>query len=487
LDEVKTVLHQLPVNTPLSHVNAEHLAYLFFTSGSTGRPKAVMIEHRSPVARMYWAKEVYSDEELAGVFASTSICFDISILEIFVPLSWGGSVIVGENGLHLKSHPLASEVRLWFTVSTIAQELFQLNGIPSNLISMTIGAEPLSPSLVQALRTNTKVSRICHMYGPSEDTTLSTWGVVAGKIEKKVPIGRPISNTQIYIFDANQRPVPIGAIGEIFIGGKGLARGYYQKPIWTEERFITADDSTRLYQTGDLGRFLADGSIVFEGRKDRQIKLRGIRIELGEIEANLSAIPSVVDSVVEVVEVHNDKRLVAFLVWDQSVLYQSEQVREILAQRIPAFMVPSHFVLLESIPLKANGKINHDVLQRWSISHASAVKKETPITPLQKELSLIWEQVIGASLVGLDDNFFVLGGHSLLALKAIAMINEEFQIEISLRDIFEHPTIRQLEKVIEEKQSYQIEEQLLQEIENMSEEEVEQRLKEITENEGNNQ
>ena len=293
-----------------------NLAYVLYTSGSTGRPKGVAIEHRSAVSFTAWARRVFTDEEFAGVLFATSICFDLSVFELFATLSNGGKVILAENALQLPALPAANEVRMINTVPSAIAELARTNGIPRSVVTVNLAGEPLAQSLVDKLYEDCAVQRVYDLYGPTEATTYSTFTL--RRRGGKATIGRPISNTQIYILDPHQRPVPIGVPGELYIGGDGLARGYLNRPELTMERFVSnpfiQDSKARLYKTGDLTRYAQDGTIEYLGRIDHQVKLRGFRIELGEIETVLSQHPGVkAAAVVAVEDKTGDKRLVAYV------------------------------------------------------------------------------------------------------------------------------------------------------------------------------
>ncbi|NER91538.1 non-ribosomal peptide synthetase [Moorena sp. SIO3A2] len=298
----------------VSNVNPQNLAYVLYTSGSTGRPKGVAIEHGSPVSLLYWAREVYSQEELSGVLASTSICFDLSVFELFVPLSWGGKVILAENALYLPELPAAGEVSLINTVPSAARELVRNQSIPTGVKTVNLAGEPLDNQLVQQLYEQQTIKAVYNLYGPSEDTTYSTYGLMEKGATKSPTIGRPIANTQVYILNVHLQPVPIGVAGELHIAGEGLARSYLKQAELTSEKFIFWQGK-RLYKTGDLVRYLPDGNIEFLGRIDHQVKIRGYRIETGEIQGILNEHPKVKEAVVIAREDKpGDKRLVAYLV-----------------------------------------------------------------------------------------------------------------------------------------------------------------------------
>ncbi|MFN2529802.1 MAG: amino acid adenylation domain-containing protein [Pyrinomonadaceae bacterium] len=292
------------------------LAYVIYTSGSTGRPKGVAIEHRSAVTLLHWAQEVFSEEDLSGVLASTSICFDLSVFELFVPLSCGGKAIIAEDALNLPTLPYADEVTLINTVPSAIAELLRLGGIPPSVTTVNLAGEPLSSSLVRKIYQLPTISRVFDLYGPTEDTTYTTYAL--RRPDGPATIGRPIANTKIYLLDSLLSPAPIGIPGELYISGQGLARGYLNRPQATAEKFVVNPfeaNGGRLYKTGDIARYKDDGNIEYVGRIDHQVKVRGYRIELGEIEAAINEHCNVRESVVLVREDEpGDLRLVAYVV-----------------------------------------------------------------------------------------------------------------------------------------------------------------------------
>jgi len=302
---------------PVTIGSPENLAYVIYTSGSTGKPKGVAIEHRSAAALLAWARGVFSKEELAGVLASTSICFDLSVFELFVPLSCGGKVILAVDVLHVLNWASSKDVRLINTVPSAMVELLRIGGLPESLQTVNLAGEPLQASLVQKIYEQRQVRRVFDLYGPSEDTTYSTYAL-------RIPngpttIGRPVSNSRIYILDSHLQPVPIGVPGELYIGGAGVARGYLRRPDMTAQVFVpdpfSVEGTTRLYKTGDLARYFEDGNIEYLGRVDNQVKLRGFRIELGEIESVIKKHPRVSDVIVVAREVEpGNRRLAAYVI-----------------------------------------------------------------------------------------------------------------------------------------------------------------------------
>ncbi|MEG4918277.1 amino acid adenylation domain-containing protein [Microcoleus sp. B7-D4] len=463
LDKTWEIINRENPENPKSNVNPTNLAYILYTSGSTGFPKGVAIEHRSTVNFINWAQTVFNPKQLAGVLASTSICFDLSVFELFVPLSCGGKVILAQNALHLPTLKAAKDVTLINTVPSAIAELLRANAIPQNVQTVNLAGEPLSQQLVNQLYQQTTLQQVFNLYGPSEATTYSTFTLCIprrGENEKVYPspsIGRPIANTQIYILNSHLQPVPIGVPGELYIGGDGLARSYFNRQNLTEEKFIPNSflnsqfkiqnlKGDRLYKTGDLARYLPDGNIEFLGRIDNQVKIRGFRIELGEVESTLSQYPTVQQCVVTArVGLENDKRLVAYIVSNQQQKPTTDELRCFLKQKLPDYMVPSAFVFLDTIPLTPNGKVDHRALPAPDQSRPDqSVKFVAPRTPIELQIADIWTQVLRLEQVGVHDNFFELGGHSLLATQVISRLRQAFGVELPLRTLFEAPTVADL-------------------------------------------
>jgi amino acid adenylation domain-containing protein/FkbH-like protein len=326
LDADWHAISQEPLENPVSSVKPGNLAYVLFTSGSTGRPKGVAIEHRNAATFMHWANEVFTPQELEGVLLSTSICFDLSVFEIFVTWSAGGKIIVAENALYLPTLPAKNEVTLINTVPSAMAELVRMGGVPDSVKVINLAGEALPDALVEQIHLNTAVQKVYNLYGPTEDTTYSTYTLVRPGVP--VTIGRPIANGQAYIVDSHLKPVPIGVSGELYLAGEGLARGYFGRDDLTEERFVpnpfSHEPASRMYRTGDVCRWQADGNIQYLGRIDHQVKVRGFRIELGDIETALDSLPGVRQSVVMAREDEpGNKRLVAYLVADPN--YRGDQ------------------------------------------------------------------------------------------------------------------------------------------------------------------
>jgi amino acid adenylation domain-containing protein/thioester reductase-like protein len=451
-------ISQQSVENPKCNVQSENLAYIIYTSGSTGRPKGVAIEHRNTVAFINWAREFFTSKQLQGVLASTSICFDLSVFEIFVTLSCGGKVILAKDALELPNLIKKDEVTLINTVPSAAESLFYTNGIPKSVRTINLAGEPLQNALVQKLYQLDHVEQVFNLYGPSEDTTYSTVALIPRGNHDIPSIGCPIANTQVYLLDSQLKLVPNGAEGEIYIGGAGLARGYLNRPDLTSEKFIAnpfnSEPGSRLYKTGDLAICLPNGNLKFLGRIDHQVKIRGFRIELGEIESVLNQHPSVRQAVLLVREVSpTDQRLVAYIVRkSNSDVHQNLVIRGLknfLAQKLPEFMIPSAFVLLEELPLTLNGKLDRRALPipKWTTTEDSLYVE--PCTSIETQIAKIWCRLLDIKQIGVHDNFYDLGGYSLLAIRLVMQINESFEQEIVLEDFLENPTIAGLSQVIE--------------------------------------
>ena len=432
--------------------NGNDLAYVIYTSGSTGKPKGVALEHRNAVALIFWAHDVFAGEELAGVLASTSICFDLSVFEMFVPLSWGGTIILAENALALPGLPARREVTLVNTVPSAMRELLRIKGVPPNVRVVNLAGEPLITPLVNQIYGETNVQKVYDLYGPSETTTYSTFTL--RKPDELATIGRPLANEQIYLLDKNRQPVPIGVPGEIYIGGDGVAREYLNRPELTAEKFVSIQlmaeqdrtSARRLYKTGDLARWRPDGNLEFLGRIDHQVKIRGFRIELGEIESVLRKHPGLRESVVVVREDRpGDKRLAAYVVRKPESPIDADGLRHFARESLPEYMVPSVFVFLEGLPLTPNGKVDRKALPAPEHERRPDPQEfAEPSSLVEEELAGIWREVLGIDRIGATDNFFELGGHSLLAIQVISRVREKLKVELPLFTLFDTPTIQQL-------------------------------------------
>jgi polyketide synthase PksJ len=418
----------------------EHLAYVIYTSGSTGQPKGILIEHRQTLALLAWARTVFSPEDLRGTLAASSLCFDLSVFEIFLPLSVGGTVIVAEHALALPLHPAAGEVTLVNTVPAAAAELVSGGSLPRSVRVVNLAGEPLPAALVDRLYGLGHVDHVYDLYGPSETTTYSTFTRrTAGGRES---IGRPIAGTHVYILDRHLQPVPIGVRGEIYIGGAGVTRGYLHRDELTRARYLANPFAAgRLYRTGDAGRFWADGNIAYLGRLDDQVKIRGVRIEPGEVDAVLARHADVRESVIQVAaDANGGKRLVAYFSGAADVA----AVRAYLQQTLPRHAVPTTFVRMDALPRTPNGKIDRHALPPPDAGHMRADDEYVPPgTRAEAALCGVWEQVLRLDRVGVQDNFFQIGGDSILAIQVIARARAH-GLALTLPALFQHQTVAEL-------------------------------------------
>ena len=422
----------------------EHAAYVIFTSGSTGRPKGVVIEHRSVATFIAWAGSVFTAEDWAGVLASTSISFDLSVFELFATLAHGGTVILADSALHLPQLPARDRVRLINTVPSAAHSLLDSGGLPQGIRTVNLAGEALRNILVQQLYAAGHVERVYNLYGPSEDTTYSTSTLCPRRVDEEPAIGRPIWNTQAYVLDSSLQLMPPGAAGELYLAGAGLARGYLNRPDLTAERLIADPFSVpgaRMYRTGDLARWRQD-TLEYLGRADQQVKIRGFRIELGEIEAVLSAAPEVGQAAVIARDNGaSGKEIVAYVAPANGTMPDESVLRQVLSERLPAYMMPSAFVALQSLPLTPNGKLNQRALpapQRQTQMYRAPRTREEEI------LCGLFAEALSLERVGIDDDFFALGGHSLTAMRLISRTQKLLDVEFSIGTFFQASTVAKL-------------------------------------------
>jgi amino acid adenylation domain-containing protein len=456
LDAEDTVFERESAKAVVSQATPTNFAYVIYTSGSTGKPKGVMVENRN-VVNFFTGMDRAIGCAPGVWLAITSVSFDISVLELLWTLTRGCTVVVhGDEG----SATIADEItryrvtHLQMTPSlarmlTLDPRAYSALG---SLKQMLLGGEAVPAALIHHLRQVFK-GEIHNMYGPTETTIWSTTCRVEDR-DTSVSIGRPIANTQIYILDPDFNPVPVGEIGELFISGDGLARGYWRRPELTAERFMTIPGlgPDRIYRTGDLARFLPDGNIHFLGRADYQIKLRGHRIEPGEIESVLEKFPGVRQAAVVLREDREgDKRLVAYLVAETAgsaaALRAAGDLRAAAGAKLPDFMVPSAFVFLNELPLTGNGKIDRKALLTLpppNLAFAAASHGAEPSSETERVVARAWQLALGIPSVGLNDNFFDLGAHSLTVAEAHAKLEEVLGREIALLDLFQFTTVSAL-------------------------------------------
>jgi len=468
---------------PVSEVKPENLVYVIYTSGSTGKPKGVMIQHQSLVNFTQTAMVEYELNSCDRVLQFASLSFDVAAEEIYPCLTCGATLVLRTDEV-LNSVPTFVQ-HCWdwgLTVLDLPTAYWhQLTSelasaklvLPDSLRLVIFGGERARP---EQLRIWHKCvgdrPQLVNAYGPTEATVEATICKLSGSaptdsLWREVPIGRPIRNVQVYLLDRYLQPVPIGVPGELHIGGVGLARGYLNRPELTAEKFIPNPFSDRagelLYKTGDLARYLADGTIEYIGRIDNQVKIRGFRIELGEIEAVLAQHPGVRETVVVAREDQSDdKRLVAYIVPNQEQVPTTNQLRNFLKEKLPDYMVPSAFIMLEAMPLNPNGKLDHRALPapegRPQLEEAYVM----PQNEAERLVAAVWQEMLQVDKVGIHDNFFHLGGHSLLLIKIQVKLNEIFDQELSVIELFKYPTINSLAKHLSRNLGEQPDSQLLQ-------------------------
>ncbi len=435
-------------------VRPDNLAYILYTSGSTGRPKGVAITHASAVTMINWAQRVYSSEQLSRVLAGTSVCFDLSVYEIFLTLASGGTIVLLRNVIEL-AECSENTPSLINTVPSAAEELLRADAIPESVKTVNLAGEPLATELVNKLYAKDHIEQVFDLYGPSEDTTYSTYTLRQADIAPT--IGRPISHTQAYVLDSYMQPVPISVPGELYLGGLGLARGYHDRPALTAEKFVPDPFSqqlgARLYKTGDLVNYNHNGELVYRGRLDHQVKVRGFRIELGEVEALFSSQPEVDECLVLTLgqAASSDRKLVAYIKspgLEQATNLQ-DSLYKLARQQLPGFMVPAAIVILDHFPLTPNGKVDRKALPDPELK----ARKTTDLKPqgfVQNTLAGIWRELLELEhLPSVDDDFFDLGGHSLLVLDLMTQIKVALGKTLPLAAIFQAPTISALSRQLD--------------------------------------
>ncbi|MFF2175651.1 amino acid adenylation domain-containing protein [Lysinibacillus sp. NPDC058147] len=461
-------LGEFPTNNPEINVKSDNLVSIYYTSGSTGEPKGVANLHKGWVNRICWMQDYHKLSPSDTVLQKTILTFDDSAIEFFWPLMIGARIAVLEPGLHSDAEAIL-EAAIRYNVSFIQfvpsvlkffldsindqnyEELLRLRTVISS-------GEALKSELIQLHFEKLPHVNLYNQWGPTEVSIDAT----VYKCSKEdigrdnLPIGKPIHNTKLYILDEELQPVPVGVIGEIYLSGVGLAKGYLNDAERTKEAFIPDlfdEEDAFMYKTGDRGYYQTDGNIVFIGRKDDQVKIRGVRIELAEIETALNEHSSIKESIVIAHEIATgDKRLIAFLVSNDKIEISLEEIQKFLKDKLPLYMIPNHVFMVEKIPLTSNGKVNRKKLKA---SIANIVTDEgkgylEPVTPTQIKLSQIWSLVLNKEKVGLKDNFFEIGGHSLVAVKVINRIKQVFNVKIDLKDIFTNGTLDQLALHIEQ-------------------------------------
>ncbi len=442
--------------SPASAVTPDHLAYMIYTSGSTGRPKGATNTHRAIVNRLLWMQDAYRLTATDTVVQKTPFSFDVSVWEFFWPLLAGARLVVAKPGGHQDAAYLADlvareRVTTMHFVPSMLQVFVEQPGLARcpALRQVFCSGEAL-PFELQERFFARHHAELHNLYGPTEAAVdVTFWKCERGSIRRIVPIGRPIARMQMHVLDARLQPVPVGVAGELHIGGIGLARGYHRRPELTAEKFIPdpfGAPGARLYKTGDLARWLADGAIEYLGRLDHQVKLRGFRIELGEIETALAREPGVREATVIVREDRpGEKAIVAYVVAANGSALSSADLRRALRGSLPDYMVPSDFVMLPALPLSPNGKVDRKALPAPMRDHVeSGVRFVAPESATEQLLATLWREALGRDRVGVEDNFFDLGGHSLKLGQVHARLQTRFPNPPALLELFQYPTIRVL-------------------------------------------
>ncbi len=444
-----------------NQVKPNHLAYVIYTSGSTGRPKGVMITHRGAVNYLSWATAAYRVAEGTGAPVHSSIAFDLTVTSLFTPLLCGRSVILvdeeaGLLGLRDRLHRNGNLSLVKITPAHLGLLNQSLPGAEAMdaTRALVIGGEALAGESLRFWKEHAPLTRIINEYGPTETVVgCCVYEILAGQTQSgAVPIGRPIANTQIYVLNEEGKPVSAGIVGEIFIGGEGVARGYLNHPALTAEKFIpdamSGEKGRRLYRTGDLGKFLPEGGLEYVGRVDAQVKVRGYRVELGEIEAVLVELKEVREAVVVVREAGaEDQALVGYIVPSEGAELSVDELKAELRKRLPEYMVPAALVRLESLPLTSNGKVDRNALPEYKADDLAAGASQQA-SPIEEIVAGVWAETLGLKEVAVDANFFELGGHSLLALRMASRLQSAFQVELPVDSVFEAPTVSGLAAVI---------------------------------------
>jgi amino acid adenylation domain-containing protein len=443
----------------------DDLAYVIYTSGSTGHPKGAMNTHGAIRNRLLWMQAEYALTPGDRLLQKTTYGFDVSVWEFLWPLMFGATLVIAEPGGHQDSAYLADVIRaeritVMHFVPSMLQVFLEEAGASSctSLREVICSGEALPAALQRRFFATLPSARLENLYGPTEAAVdVTYWPCSREDAGDVVPIGRPIANVRIHILDGSLRPVPCGVAGELYIAGAGLARGYLNQPALTAEKFIADPFSgrpgARMYRSGDLARWRADGSIEYLGRIDHQVKIRGFRIELGEVEAVLAEVPAVRDVVVVARRgAEGDKRLVAYAAPREGAQLTASDLRNAAREKLPDYMVPAAFVLLPALPLNANGKVDRKALPSPEVQSVRAA-----YVPLQSEseriVASVWQSVLGVGSVGVEDNFFDLGGHSLLMVRVRTMLREALKREVTMIDLFRHTTVGALARHLGEADS----------------------------------
>jgi amino acid adenylation domain-containing protein len=445
------------------NLTSRNLAYVIYTSGSTGKPKGVMIEHRSVLRLVINTAPVQIGPEDCVVHCA-SPSFDATTWELWAPLLHGARVLVIPQCVLLEPAALNQfliqhrATAMLLTVALFHEYVDALEPAFGRLRCLLVGGDTLNPAVVaRQMSKAVQPEHFFNAYGPSEATTYATMFEIASGATtlRSIPIGRPIANTCVYILDPDLAPQPVGEPGEIYIGGPGVARGYLNRPELTAERFIanpfSSGGDARLYRSGDLGRWRQDGTIEFLGRNDLQVKIRGYRVELGEIEAHLASAPGVRDvAVLAREDAAGPRRLVAYVTADGETTLSPALLREHAASRLPDYMVPSGYVMLDKMPLTANGKVDRRALPAPADDALVTREYELPLGEAEAMLARLWQEILAVTRVGRKDDFFELGGDSMQVMKLIGRLAQVFRIDFPFAAVFQYPTLMQMTEHIGE-------------------------------------
>jgi amino acid adenylation domain-containing protein len=441
-----------PELPPPVMVDAANTAYILYTSGSTGRPKGAQLTHRNATDLLSWSADTFGDD-LVRVLATTSICFDCSILEIFGPLSWGGTAVLADSALDVATIAVGHDVRLLHTVPSVMAELMRLGRLPGSVTTVLLGGEAPWPRLVDAVYGGSGVRRLVNLYGPTECTSYATMAVILAGGVGKPPIGRPVANTRIFVVDRYGNPVPVTAPGELLVGGRGVARGYLRRPALTAERFVPDPfgpaPGERVYRTGDLARYDHDGVLTFLGRVDDQVKVRGVRVEPAEVEHALLQHPDVGEAVVVAPQDGETRsRLVAYLVPSSPQVPAAEALRAHLSAALPAALVPDVFVSLDRLPRMPNGKIDRSRLPAADTAGCTTQPFVAARGDLEALIASVWAGAFELARVSVFDDFYELGGHSLAAMRIRALLSDALAIDVPVPVVFTCRTVASLAEAL---------------------------------------
>jgi amino acid adenylation domain-containing protein len=446
-----------PEGNPAVALDSENLAYVIYTSGSTGKPKGAANRHGSLYNRLVWMQQAYKLGEADTVLQKTPFSFDVSVWEFFWPLMFGARLVVANPGDHREPARLAQlirthEVSTLHFVPSMLQAFLAHRGVEActSLRRIVCSGEALPAEAQNEVFRRLPQAALYNLYGPTEAAIDVTHWSCRDDGRMQVPIGRPIDDTQTYVLDAELNLMPPGTAGELYLGGAGLARGYVQRAALTAERFVAdpfdGEGGGRLYRTGDLVRWNSEGQLDYLGRIDHQVKIRGFRIELGEIEAQLLAQPEVREAVVVASQGAGGARLVAHVSAQAGEAIDTARLRERLGRALPDYMVPSLFMMLETLPLNANGKVDRKALPEPERANAQAY--EAPQGAMEEALAAVWAEVLGVPRVGRHDNFFELGGHSLMSVQVVARVQGAMHADLTVSDIFRQPVLMDMARLI---------------------------------------